>query len=172
MKNTIITAVSILIGMATASAQSNLLATTLSKTQNSLFDRDVIAANADLAREHKQAFMAWAIMYRNVTDVDGLALKDKNVVFAWKENGARYRAFFTDKGIWLHTVVSYEEELLPEQVKQLIRSTYTKLPISYVDEVRAPDLNTVYRVQLQDEKKLVILKVAGDEMEKEAEYRR
>src|ERR1700754_1169983 len=167
MKKIILSAASIVIVMATASAQNNLLATAHPNKQNTILARDVIVANADLAAEHRQAFMAWATMYRTVADADCLELKDKNLVFTWSEKGARYRAYYSGKGVWLHTVVSYEEGLLPEKVKHLIRKTYKELPISYVNEVQAPDQNTVYRVQMKDEKKLVIVKVAGDEMEKE-----
>ena len=111
-------------------------------------------------------------VYRHVSDADIMELKDKSVVFTWNEKGARYRAFFTEGGVWQHTLVSYEGGQLQAGVRNLIRRTYSDLPIYYVDEVRTPGENTVYRVQLQDEKKLVIVKVSGDEMEKEVEYRK
>lgn len=154
MKNIIISAASILIVVATASAQGDFAATAL---------------------PHSQAGLSTGTgtgLYRDVANAERSELKDKTVLFAWTEKGARYRAFFTSRGVWLNTVVSYEEGLLPARVKTLVRRTYNHLRISYVDEVLLPGQNTVYRIQLQDDTKLVIVKVAGDEIEKEAEYRK
>jgi hypothetical protein len=142
MKNIIISAAFLLVVMATASGQTGLMATSLTN-----------------------AVMSGSGAERSV-------LKDRTILFAWNEDGAHYKAFFTRGGVWLNTVISYEEGGLPATVKDLIRSRYADLRISFVDEVQTPGQEPVYRVQLQDEKRLVIVKVAGEEMEKEAEYRK
>jgi hypothetical protein len=156
MKNTIISAASMLLVMGTAGAQTS--------AQNNL----VASAHPDAQVTHLNGA---GIATNVISNVERSELKDKTVLLAWKEDGARYRAFFTAGGTWLHTLVSYEEALLPAKVSALVRGSYHDLRISYVDEVRSPGQTTVYRIQLQDNKKLVIVNVAGDEMEKEAEYK-
>jgi hypothetical protein len=160
MKNTIISAASLLLFVGTASAQNNLVAAVPAATSAAApAGAQVIHLNsADIAT-------------RVVSDVQRSELKDKTVLLAWNEDGARYRAFFTAGGTWLHTLVSYENALLPAKVGTLVKGTYHNLRISFVDEVRTPGQPTVYRIQLEDNQKLVIVNVAGDEMEKEAEYR-
>jgi hypothetical protein len=159
MKNTIISAASMLLFMGTAGAQNNL-----------------VARNTPAAATHTDAQVihlnSAGIATDAVSDVVRSELKDKTVLLAWNEEGVRYRAFFTAGGTWLHTLVSYEQALLPSSVRALVRGAWHELRISYVDEVRTPGQATVYRVQLTDDKKLVIVKVAGNEIEKEAEYSR
>ncbi|MDP4151232.1 MAG: hypothetical protein Q8927_12005 [Bacteroidota bacterium] len=158
MKNTIITAASILFVMGSANAQNNLVASAHPAASARAGAQVIHLNSAGLATQVDG-------------DVDRSELKDKTVLLSWNEEGARYRAFFTAGGNWLHTLVSYEKDLLPARVRDIVRGTYHDLPIVYVDELRTPDQATVYRVQLQDDKKLVIVKVAGDELEKEAEFR-
>jgi hypothetical protein len=162
MKKIFISAATMLIVMAGAHAQSGLLVAAFPATAD--------VANASFVNKHKHAFTNWAAMYQGVTAVDGSELKNKGVVFTWNEDGAWFRAFYTGGGTWLHTVRSYTEAGLPAAVKDRVRSVYYDLRISFVDEVRTPGQNTVYRVQLQNDEKMIIIKVNDDEMEKEAEY--
>jgi hypothetical protein len=113
----------------------------------------------------KDAQRGFSSRYKGITAMDTYPLKDKSILFRFYSNGKLYKAFFSKSGVWLHTVCSYEEAGLPREVRSLVKRTYYDLAITFVDEVETPGADPVYRVQLQDDKKIVIVKVCGDEME-------
>lgn len=104
--------------------------------------------------------------------VEGRELKDKTILFQSYDKGKLTKTFYSKAGAWLYTVSSYEEALLPEAIRARVKKVYYDLAISFVDEVRAPGADPVYRVQLQDDKKIIIVKVSEDEMEVDQEYQK
>jgi hypothetical protein len=126
-------------------------------------------AGNDFASTHK-AVVKTLSMYKDVSSTTSYTLKDKSILVRFSSNGKLFMAFFTNSGVWLHTVCSYEEPYLPSAVRNLVKRGYPGLKITYVDEVQTPGLEPVYRVQMQDEKKIVIVKVSGDEMEVDQEF--
>jgi|GEM_PF-1137486 len=127
-------------------------------------------AGADFASTHKAVIKSFSSMYKDVIATESYTLKDKSILIRFYNNGKLYKAFFTNSGVWMHTVCSYEEPYLPSSVRNLVKGTYTNLKITFVDEIQTPGLEPVYRVQLQDDKKIVIVKVCGDEMEVDQKF--
>jgi len=127
-------------------------------------------AGKDFAAEHKAVIKSFSSMYKVVRSTESYTLKDKSILIRFYNNGKLYKAFFSNSGVWLHTVCSYEEPYLPSAVRDLVKRTYSNLKITFVDEVQTPGMEPVYRVQLQDDKKIVIVKVSGDEMEVDQEF--
>jgi hypothetical protein len=128
------------------------------QTENTQTDNNLLAV-ADIKGGSVDAILPAPAVKESYT------LKDKSIVFRFYSNGKLYMAFFSKNGGWLHTVCSYEEPYLPSAVRNLVKGGYPGLKITYVDEVQTPGLEPVYRVQMQDEKKIVIVKVSGEEME-------
>ncbi len=157
-----ISAACMLVVSAAVHGQTGLVNTTLPVT--------AMMARANFASEYRHIYRSWSAMYQGIETVDVSELSDKSVLARWREGSTRYSAFFTPGGIWLRTVVSYEETGLPRLVRERVRTAYPDLRIAYVDEVRSPGLENVYRVQLEDDKQLVILVVTGDDMVKDREY--
>jgi hypothetical protein len=105
-----------------------------------------------------------AIAGANVT-----ILKDQTILVRYVQNDIAYKAFYDKNGAWLHTVASYGETSLPESTRRLVKRSWHGWNITYVDEVQSPGEVTVYRVQVKHDKRLVILRVAGDEIVTEKE---
>ena len=129
-------------------------------------------AGKDFASEHKAVVKSFSSMYKSVSSTESYILKDQSILIRFQSNGKLYKAFFNNSGVWMHTVCSYEEPYLPSAVRDLVKRTYSNLKITFVDEIQTPGLEPVYRVQLQDDKKIVIVKVCGDEMEVDQEFER
>jgi hypothetical protein len=162
MKTIMISAACMLVVSAAVHGQTGLINTTLPVT--------AMMARANFASEYRHVYRSWSAMYRGVEAVDVSQLSDRSVLARWREGNTRYSAFFTPGGVWLRTVVSYEETGLPMPVRDRVRTAYPDLRISYVDEVRSPGRENVYRVQVQDDRQLIILVVTGDDMVKDREY--
>jgi hypothetical protein len=96
-------------------------------------------------------------------------LSDNSILLRFSDKGIVFKVFYSPSGEWLHTVASYDKgALLPADVRASITKAFPALAVSYVDEVQNPDEPPVYRIQLQDDKQLVIVKVKEGEMETEA----
>jgi hypothetical protein len=100
-------------------------------------------------------------------------LSDSSILLRFSDKGIAFKVFYSPSGEWLHTVLSYDKRtLLPAEVQASITRAYPELNVSYVDEVQRPDESPVYRIQLQDDKRLVIVKVQEGEMETETALRK
>ena len=87
-------------------------------------------------------------------------LSDNTILLRFSDKGVAFKVFYSPSGEWLHTVASYDNgALLPAEVAAPVTKAYPGLHVSYVDEVQSPDESTVYRIQLQDEKRLIIVNV-------------
>jgi hypothetical protein len=91
-------------------------------------------------------------------------------LYRYSADGINYKLYYNNRGAWHHSILSYDGASLPASIQDEIRTVYNNYNISWVDELRYPDQAAVYRVQLKKGKKLVIVQVNEDEMEKEAEY--
>jgi hypothetical protein len=91
-------------------------------------------------------------------------------LYRYSADGIFYKAYYDNRGVWLHTILSYAEGNLPASVRDRIRSAYGNYTISWVDEIRAPDQLPLYRVELNSSHKFVIVQVSEEEMAQEAEY--
>jgi len=94
-------------------------------------------------------------------------LSDQTIVVHYTEEGVNYKAFYSKDGAWLHTVASYEEPSLPASVKHMVNGAWRGWNIVYVDEVRTPGTDPVYRIQLRRADNLTIIRISGDVMETE-----
>jgi hypothetical protein len=91
-------------------------------------------------------------------------------LYRYSADGINYKLYYNNNGAWHHSILSYDGGSLASSIQDEIKTVYNNYNISWVDELRYPDQSAVYRVQLKKDKKLVIVQVNEDEMEKEAEY--
>jgi hypothetical protein len=68
------------------------------------------------------------------------------------------RAFYDKKGRWTCSVITYDENKLPRDIRTEIRSTYYDMTISHVQEIQNPD-HAVYIVTLEDKSTIRVLKI-------------
>jgi hypothetical protein len=86
------------------------------------------------------------------------------------QNGYGNRAFYDKKGRWEYSLIFYNEDKLPRDIRAVVKSTYYDLNITLVEEVQTTDA-MVYIVHVEDKSNIKILKVNKDgEMELMQEF--
>jgi hypothetical protein len=65
------------------------------------------------------------------------------------EDGIKYRTVFDAKGNWIYTIKEYNEQELPKDVRELVKSTYYDYSIGWVKEVSQYQ-SVVYVVHIAD----------------------
>jgi len=72
--------------------------------------------------------------------------------------GSGNRALYDKKGRWVCSMITYDENKLPHDLRAQIRSTYYDMTISQVQEIQNPD-HSVYIVTLQDKSTIRVIKI-------------
>ena len=92
-----------------------------------------------------------------------LWFSDKNgLVSYFVRGGYRDRAFYDTKGHWQYSLIFYNEDKLPLDIRTAVKSTYFDMAITLVEEVQAAD-GKVYIVHLEDKSTVKIVKVSTDD---------
>ncbi len=101
--------------------------------------------------------------YKNVAGEQWYKLKDGFVsMFGLDE--IDYQVAYDKKGSWLHTIRSYSENKLPEDIRHIVKSIYYDCGITLVQEIQKPTDPTTYIVQLTGKTYIVSLRVCDGEM--------
>lgn len=103
--------------------------------------------------------------YESAVDPEWVSLKDGGYLCRFVIDNVRCRAFYGEKGAWLLTLASYEENKLPRDIRAIVRNSYYDHTITYVDEISVPGRSKIYLVQIQDDKGIKMLRVSDGEME-------
>jgi hypothetical protein len=74
------------------------------------------------------------------------------------KDGYGDRVFYDKKGHWEYSLIFYNEDKLPREVRAAVKSTYFDMAITLVEEVQTVD-SKVYIVHLEDKASIKILKV-------------
>ena len=117
-----------------------------------------------MAEAHKAAFKNFARIYKGNAVTDADELTDRGLLIRFADSRGRYKAYFSKGGAWTFTVVSYDEKGLPTDVRKEVRSIYYDYQITYVDEVRMPMADPIYRVQLTNGQRTLIVQVNEGEL--------
>jgi hypothetical protein len=91
-----------------------------------------------------------------------LWFSDKNgLVSYFIRDGYGDRAFYDKKGRWQYSLIFYNEDKLPTEIRTAVKTTYFDMSISVVEEVQTADIK-VYIVHLEDKSEVKILKVSAE----------
>ncbi|HVV03565.1 MAG TPA: hypothetical protein VHC96_05045 [Puia sp.] len=82
----------------------------------------------------------------------------------FSEGTTRYKAVFDAKGNWLYSIKEYNEQDLPKEVRELVKSTYYDYSIGWVKEV-SQNQSVVYVVHIADGQNWKDLLVQDGQME-------
>ena len=82
----------------------------------------------------------------------------------FSDGAARYKSVFDYKGNWLYSIKEYNEQGLPKEVRELVKSTYYDYSIVWVKEV-SQNQSVVYVVHISDGKSWKDVLVQDGEME-------
>ncbi|MEP6747850.1 MAG: hypothetical protein ABJB86_08990 [Bacteroidota bacterium] len=81
------------------------------------------------------------------------------------KSGIKTKTGYDVKGNWLYTMRSYEETMLPKEVRAQVKSVYYDYAITWVNEI-IEGRQTIYVVHLQDKTSYKNIRVCeGEEME-------
>lgn len=95
--------------------------------------------------------------FTNASDAKWFFTNDGFEAF-FVQSGSGNRAFYNKKGSWTCSIITYDENKLPQDVRAQIKSTYYDMTISHVQEIKNPD-HSVYIVTLQDKSTIMVLKI-------------
>jgi hypothetical protein len=86
-------------------------------------------------------------------------------VAKFTQDGIETRVDYDKKGNWMHTIRTYDEYKLPEDVRHLVKSSYYDYNITQVQEIEMPRDSFTYIVHLEGKTTLINVKVINGEME-------
>ena len=90
---------------------------------------------------------------------------DDGFVVKFKQDGVETRADYNKKGNWLHTIRTYDENRLPEDIRHLVKSSYYDYDILQVQEIEKPSNTFTYIVHLEGKTKFINLRITDENME-------
>jgi hypothetical protein len=101
----------------------------------------------------------FAKKYPNATKVSWG--KDKHGYYeaSFEMNGQKYRADFTDTGVWVQTESSVKFDELPQKVKNAIQADFDKGDIVEIEKVEHPTKGTFYDVEFDKKKGKVDIEI-------------
>ena len=92
-------------------------------------------------------------------------------VAKFSSNSVETMVGYAKRGTWLYTIKRYGEKTLPKNVREQVKMQYYDYKISHIDEVHVPGQeNSIYIIQLLDDKNFKTLRVCDRDMEIIAEY--
>jgi hypothetical protein len=114
------------------------------------------------AAVNSKALKNFAKNFKEPSSAQWSDLKEQGSVCRFYEKGILHKAFYSANGSWLSTITSYEEALLPENIKAIINNSYPEYLITYVNEVSMKGYENVFIVNVESIRHLKVLKVTAD----------
>lgn len=103
--------------------------------------------------------------YPSATAAEWSSLKDKGFLCRFSYKGVSNRAYYDARGGWLFTIAGYQEAQLPKDIRSMVKGVYYDYAITFVNEISLSDDRKIFLVEVKDEKRIKILRIADDEME-------
>jgi len=121
------------------------------------------SSNSDgSASVNSKALKNFAKNFKNATSAQWSDLKEKGSVCRFYEKGILNRAFYKANGSWLGTITSYEEALLPENIKASVNNYFPEYLITYVNEISMNGYEKVFIINAESIRHYKILRVTTD----------
>ena len=102
-------------------------------------------------------------LFTNAENVSWIAL-DKEFVARFSMNDQNHQALLNKKGALIYHISYGSEKNLPVDVRKLVKSTYFDYSITRTFKVEE-DRRTIWVVNMEDDKKLIVVRVENGEME-------
>ncbi|MEP7107306.1 MAG: hypothetical protein ABI760_04975 [Ferruginibacter sp.] len=111
--------------------------------------------------------------YKNVT---GESWEKTKEGFSAKfiSNGVNTRIYYNVKGKWTGSLKGYSEEIMPRDVRDIVKRSYYDYSITLVQEVETIESNGIptYLVHLEDKKSYIQVRVCDGQMEVWKEFKK
>ena len=85
----------------------------------------------------------------------------KSFISYFVQDGYGSRVFYDRKGRWRYSLILYNEDKLPRDIRAAVKSKYFDMAITVVEEVQTVD-GMVYIVNLEDKSNIKILRVSNE----------
>jgi len=158
MKTKILTALKICVMSATivsvSNAQGNLSTKEVPSTESS--PSSVPVVNTKITRALEGYF-------KNATNIRWYEIKN-NYVIKFNLGGHQNRALFTKSGHLVYHITYGTEELLPGEVRKLVKSEYYDQKITRVLKVNQ-DQRTIWVIHMEDQKEFIMVRVEDGQLE-------
>jgi hypothetical protein len=122
--------------------------------------KSVISATVNLKAEEN-----FKKDYHQTSEVKWSVLDDHSLMCRFFMNNILHRAFYTTHGQWIATISCYDAGKLDKGVYDKIKSVYYNSRIVFVNQIDGVKGQTIYVVEIQDEKSIKKIRVDNDEME-------
>ena len=124
-----------------------------------------IKKDSSSLRIHPKAIREFRKYYSNATGTQWTAIGNEGFVCRFLQADNANRAYYNKIGNWICTVSDLSEKNMPQDLRQLVRTMYIDYSILFVQEIILPEgYEPIYKIQIQNEKKFVVLKVIDGEI--------
>ena len=158
MKTKILTALKICVMSATiisvSNAQGNLSTKEVPSTEST--PSSVPVVNIKISRALEGYF-------KNATNIRWYEIKN-NYVIKFNLNGHQNRTLFTKNGHMIYHIIYGKEDLLPAEVRRLVKSEYYDQKITRVLKVNQ-DQRTIWVIHMEDQKEFIMARVEDGQLE-------
>ncbi len=140
------------------------------KSVNNASDADKLALE-NIKMSSSRMYEDFTTRFKGATNIN--ISEAKNAIFiSCSTNGDFNRITYTKKGRWQHTVRTYENEKLPENVREQVEYAYPRYSIfGGVIEVHVAN-KTAYLVSIEDKKSWKRIRVVDGESDVYEEYKK
>jgi hypothetical protein len=145
------------------SATSDLQVSTL--LANGINKADSLSIGGNDMDVNTRAILNFNKSYKKIKDPQWSVTQEGGFVARFVYNNATNRAFYDSKGKWLGTISGYNEDKLPASIIKMVKSNYYNYAITYIHELNLANDDTVYLIQIQDEKTIKTIRVSDGESE-------
>jgi len=125
---------------------------------------DFKAPDVDPKNVAPKALKSLSKNFKNVTEERWFETAN-SFVAKFKINDVDYRADYDKKGHWLFTIRTYDETRLPENLRDMVKSTYYDYAITLVQEIEMPANVLTYIVHLDGKSQIIKLRISDGEMD-------
>ena len=166
MKNVIVTRISIVLFSAAVTAQPD--------NRQPLTDnlQSLHMSTLPINKVHVRAMRDFLKRDNNAANADWNVVEGGYVVKYTGKNNSRCKTVYNCRGEFVYTIRHYYENVMPRNVRGMIKSEYYDYNITLVDEIEQRMKPLVYIVHLEDSTTLKNVRVSERDMEVIEEYKK
>jgi hypothetical protein len=166
MKNVIVTSIAVVLFSAAVTAQQVNRAPLTDNLQS------LHMSSLPINKVHVKAMRDFLKRDQTATNTDWMVIEKGYVVKYTGKNNSRCRTVYSSRGDFLYTIRQYYENVMPRDIRGIVKSQYYDYTITVVDEIEERMKPLVYVVHLQDSTTLKNVRVCDREMEVIEEYKK
>jgi hypothetical protein len=121
---------------------------------------------------HVKAMRDFLKRDKPVSNAEWMIVETGFVVKYTDKNNSHCRSVYNSRGQFSYTIKQYHENIMPRDVRAMVKSQYYDYTITIVEEITEPLKPLVYVVHLEDANTLKNIRISEREMEVMEEYQK